>query len=531
MKSKVIIWAKDKENKRVLLALSLHPETNNYETYVFPEEIVSAEFEKLLNNEWKANQDVYFPEGYTSQTYPLTATGSLLPEGFTSDQEDILNRIQAEWQFRVLSAKLSDSYKTELDIIKDKMDANEAYDASLWDDLKGTWDKIQKQIREKFLLPEHIDGLRKTTNELFDSLKVKRKEIDKVFSEKSAAVKEEFMAAMADIEEKLNKGLSFQPLFEELKEIQSRFSKAKFTNTDRKIVWNKLDNLFKDLKAKRYGKKETDGAGGSAKERLDRRYEGLLNAIRKMEQSIAYDEKELEFQHKKINVPTGQLEVQIREAKIKLTEERIASKKEKLNEILKTKSELEKKKERIDNSEKARKEKELAIKEVEKKVADDIAKAAESRAQEESTLTLAAKQISEGRHPTENKKPKADNSKPVSAETETSTNNSEPQSESTIDHSDADKMLTELKTDESDHLLAAAEEPMLLDDGTAEETQPKAEEPVIETNEPVDTDDLGLMEKVTQIVEDVVDSAKAVASVVSDKIDDIAEKVMGSEEE
>lgn len=509
MKSKVIIWAKDKENKRVLLALSLDPESNNYDTYVFPEEIVSAEFEKLLNNEWKSNQDIYFPDGYTTFTRQLNATDSLLPDGYSSDQQDILVRIQAEWQFRVLSTKLSESYKSELDVIKDKMDANDSYDSSLWEDLKNTWDKIQKQIREKFLLPEHIDTLKQTTNDLFSSLKEKRKEVDKVFSEHSAKLKEEFLSALADIEEKLNKGLSFQPLFEEMKEIQSKFSGTKFTNSDRKNVWNKLDSLFKDLKAKRYGKKETEG-NSSAKERLDRRYEGLLNAIRKMEQSIAYDEKELEFQHKKINLPTGQLEAQIREAKVKLTEERIASKKEKLVEILKTKSDLERKRERIESSERARKEKEEAMKEAEKKVAEEIAKAAESRAEEATALSMAAKQITEGLHPEKN---------------DANTNNT------AIVSDDAKELMTEIHTDESAHLLEAAEEPALLTDGAPEDSIQSTDSPEGEDNKQDKDSDMSIMDKMEQIAEEVIDTAKAVATVVSDKIDDVAEKFMGKEEE
>ena len=91
MKSKVTVWGKDKNDKRVLLALALIPEENTIDVYAFPEELVSAEFENLLNNEWKNDHEILFPEGYDRQTVKLTASEKLLPEGYHTDQEDLLN--------------------------------------------------------------------------------------------------------------------------------------------------------------------------------------------------------------------------------------------------------------------------------------------------------------------------------------------------------------------------------------------------------------------------------------------------------
>lgn len=346
MKSRVIVWGRDSEQHKVLLALMLNPVENKIQVLSFPEDVVTAEFENLLNNEWKAEHEMTFPEGYKQMEVELTAAGSILPEGYSTDQEDLINRTQTEWQFRVLSTRLSENYKSELEMMKDKIGSVTQYEQSLWNELKGVWEKIQNQIREKFLLPEHIDHLRSSTNELFGQLKEKRKDLDKVFNDKSTQFKDEFFEAIDSIEERLNKGLSFQPIFEELKQIQQRFNQTKFSNPDRRSVWNKLDGAFKILKEKRYGK-QSEGTQNNALDRLNKRYEGLLGAIKKMEKSIQYDEKELDFQSKRSDDFSGQLEVQIRQAKIKMTEERVNSKKEKLAEMVRTKEELEGKQERI----------------------------------------------------------------------------------------------------------------------------------------------------------------------------------------
>ncbi|MBI5916581.1 MAG: SUMF1/EgtB/PvdO family nonheme iron enzyme [Bacteroidetes bacterium] len=75
---------------------------------------------------------------------------------------------------------------------------------------------------------------------------------------------------------------------------------------------------------------------------IKRRYDGLISAIEKMEQSIGRDKNDLDFQRHKIDTTDGQLEAQIRQAKIVMIEERLSSKEEKLAEMNVTKEGLEK---------------------------------------------------------------------------------------------------------------------------------------------------------------------------------------------
>ena len=95
---------------------------------------------------------------------------------------------------------------------------------------------------------------------------------------------------------------------------------------------------FKLIKEKRFGPEFDKESSPVA--RLDRRYNGLIAAIGKMERSINRDKDELAFQNRKIATTDGQLEAQIRQAKIKMIEGYISSKEQKLGEMMKTKQML-----------------------------------------------------------------------------------------------------------------------------------------------------------------------------------------------
>ena len=393
MKSKLVIWGQ-REDRKVLLALSLRALDNKIDVYVFPEEIATEELFKNLSNDWKNGAEIEFPEGYQHFETELTASGDILPQGLSTDNSDIITRAQTEWQFFVLSARLSASYQSELETIKDKIEQLKEFSQPVWNELKTFWDKVQGQIREKNILADHISSLRKATNTAFDDLKEKRKELDRVFNDKSASAKDAFFGTLNDIEEKISKGLSLHPIFEELKDLQNKFKTTVMNNADRRSVWDKLDMLFKQVKDKRFGGSDK-ASSDSAKERLDNRYNGLIAAIGKMEQSIQFDKNDLDFQNKKMDGQVGQLELQIRQAKTKMIEERIQSKQAKLNDMLATKAELEQRKLKLERSEAVRAEKEEAKKLVQEKIAAEIKAASDSRAENTDDLEKAAKMISD----------------------------------------------------------------------------------------------------------------------------------------
>ncbi|MEK7257065.1 MAG: hypothetical protein AAB316_20085, partial [Bacteroidota bacterium] len=134
-------------------------------------------------------------------------------------------------------------------------------------------------------------------------------------------------------------------VFDEMKKLQRQFRQATdLSREHRAKVWQKLDGTFKNVKAKRFGGKPEPGGeeGQSAYQRLKRRYDGLVDAIEKMESSIQRDHNDLGFQRHKIATTDGQLEAQIRQAKIVMIDERVHSKEEKLKEMKGTLTDLEK---------------------------------------------------------------------------------------------------------------------------------------------------------------------------------------------
>jgi len=405
MKSKLVVWGQ-KGDQKVLIAMSLRSKDSKIDVYTFSEDIATEELYKNLTQEWRNGSEVSFPDGFVLQEIELSASGSILPEGVTVDNADLINRAQTEWHFAVLSAKLSATYASELEAIKDKIEQVTAFSQPIWNELKTFWDKVQVQIRDKNIFVEHISELKKSTNEAFDALKSKRKEMDKTFNESSHKVKDDFMNALNDVEEKISKGLSLHPLFEELKKLQSQFKTAMLNNSDKKNVWDKLDATFKAIKEKRYGSQNNNENPNSSKERLDSRLTGLLSAIGKMEKSIQFDKNDLDYQNKKIDGPGGQLEVQIRQAKVRMVEDRVQSKQIKLNDMLKTKEELEQRKIRMEKNIRIREEKDGARKAAQEKIAAEIKAASESRSESNEDLEKAANLITEAKKSKQSTPPK-----------------------------------------------------------------------------------------------------------------------------
>ena len=338
MKTKIVLWGTNAKDEKVLLAVDLLEETNSVQILIFKEEVATELFYNQMMNQWREGQPVPLPD-HDTIVRPLTMTENLLPDDLRTTRTDILNRAKTEWHFVVLSSKLFRSYADEIQEFKDRVEQLSQFDSGIWEEMKSFWQKVQSQVREKNLYRHHASELRDKTNALFDNLKSLKKALDAEFEELSSTHLNTFKEKLQDIEDRVEKGLGLQPIFNELKDIQRSFRDTNFTRRHRNEVWKKLDGLFKLVKEKKYGNKD---GGGTALSRINRRYQGLLAAIKKMESSIVRDKKEKEFQQSRIDDTDGQLELQIRQAKMAMIEERIQSKEKKLAEMLQTKQELEK---------------------------------------------------------------------------------------------------------------------------------------------------------------------------------------------
>lgn len=340
MKSKLVLWGTNAQEERVLIAMQLRADDNKVDIFLFPEAIASPEFSQQMLTDWRNGVEVAFPEGGTHIERELSVTESLLPDDIRVERTDIINRAQGEWHFIVLSTKLHAAYKSELAELEDKVTKLTEYSGEYWEMLKGFWNKVQDQVKERNLFREHGDELRDATNGLFTQLKEMRTNVMNEYEENSKTWYTQFTTILDEIEYKVEKGIKgFPDIFDQLKHAQSKFREQKMTREHSNELWNRIDGLFKTVKEKKFGNNAIND--GSATERLARRYEGLIGAIDKMQDSIDRDVQDLEYQRKRVEQSEGQLEAQIRQAKINMVQDRVKSKQEKLDEMLATKADVE----------------------------------------------------------------------------------------------------------------------------------------------------------------------------------------------
>ena len=469
MKTKLVLWGANAHVERVLIALELMAKENKVKVMTFPESVATEEFSQKMMQEWRNGTPMEMPEDRTEEIRELAVTESLLPETLKVERGDLIQRAQTEWHFVVLSSKLNEAYQAELDEIKEKVEKLDNFDKNTWDSLKGFWNKVQGQVRDRNLFREHANSLRDNTNALFAQLKELRAKLDEDFQKKSKANVERFSDLLEGVEKKIGEGLSLQPIFDELKDLQRKFREADFTRDHRSKIWQRLDKAFKVVKERRFG---AAGDDRSPLERLKRRYDGLLAAIEKMERSIQRDRDDLDFQNRKIATTDGQLEAQIRQAKIKMIEERIRSKEEKLGEMQATKSELEKRMETQAQKDAKREERqrlEDAKKAAQEKIKAEIKQKAEERVGDEK-IEKAVDALSPETEPEAAAEPVA---------------------------------------------APAPEEPAAEPTPEAEVEEPKKEESILQA----------VTTTIGESLEDMADTVKAVAEVVSDKLEDKVEDV------
>jgi gas vesicle protein len=364
MKKKIVLWGNDAEDKKILIALELQERENKVHLHTFQESLVSESFYNEMMDSWRNGKEVEFPEGCETEVRELSVTSDILPETIKVQRADLINRAKAEWHFVVLSTKLYDLYSTELEDFKDKVTKLIGFDNDIWNEMRDFWSKISEQARERNLFREHADKLRDGANELFVSMKELKSKANEELAKVSKEQVGNFTTQLNEVKEKAEKGMSLGPLFDQLKKIQVEFKNADFTRNDRSKVWKKIDEAFKIVKEKKYGK--APEGQNNALTRLERRYQGLKSAIGKMEASIRRDKSDIDYHSDKAGRSMGQLEMQLREAKVKMVEERISSKQEKLDEMLRTKTDLEKRMEK----EKVRAEKQAEKKAIAKKKAE-----------------------------------------------------------------------------------------------------------------------------------------------------------------
>ncbi|MEO7174576.1 MAG: hypothetical protein ABIV51_02055 [Saprospiraceae bacterium] len=503
MKNRLVLWGTNEKDEKVLIAMQLVPKEKMVDCWLFPAEISTEEFVTQLHQEWRNGAEIAFPEGSIQSRKELSISEPLLPAGIAAERDDLVKRAQTEWQFVVLSEKLHQVYASEIEDIADKIASLKKFDAQLWEDLRQFWDRVQNQVREKNMFRDHVDSLKEKTNELFGKLKDLRKNLEKEFNEKSGQTMETVLTELKDIEAKIEKGLSLQPLFAELKNMQQKFREMEFTRDHRSKIWDRLDAAFKAIKEKRFGKdNESPESKQGAADRIQRRYVGLMDALDKMQKSIDRDQEEFSFQSHKVESSDGQLESQLRQAKINMIEERISSKRVKLDEMHATREQLEKKLENLKEKENEKlvvQKREEAKKQAEIKIKEEIKIAAEARKEAESKLEKAASAIT-GVAP----------ALAIADQMETPVAEAE--------EAPATKVETAPSVDSEDAPEVVAEEATVEE--AAESAAPK-EESLFEA----------ITDSLSESLQDLTDTVKAAAGLVAEKIEKKVDQILEKKDE
>jgi hypothetical protein len=393
MKTKLILWGKTKNDLKVLVAIELLENENKVKSYIFNEDVATEEFYNLMLNDWRFDKEIEFPATYQTYETSLTATEDILPEGILVEKPELITRAKSEWHFVVLSKKLYDLYKDELENMKENIAELTEFSNDKWEELKLFWEKVQEHVKERNLFRNHVESLKRRTDELFSDLKNLKNKADVEIREKSTGLFKEFNDILDVVDNKLEKGLGLQPLFKEMKQIQADFKDAELSKDHRRKLWNRIDKTFKLIKEKRFGTIKKDKTPMS---RTENRLEGLLGAIAKMQESIDRDKEELKNHQQKIDESSGQLEAELRKARLIMIQERIDSKELKLKDMHETKTMLDNRKESEKKREEERLKYERAKKDAEETMKEKVRESSDLLKENESEILKATEKIKEG---------------------------------------------------------------------------------------------------------------------------------------
>lgn len=508
MRNRIAIWGRNAQEQRVLITIELQVSDNIVRIQTYPEKVVSDDVFKSFMDKWRKSEDVELPEPDRVIARELSVTEGLLPDDLKAEQTEMILRAQTEWHYHVLSNKLAQSYKDELAEIEDRIERTTEYSSELWNQAKNFWQKVQSQLQDKTLLREQGNDIRKRVDESFEKLKAMREVLNEKYKEESEKNVAKFSKLLEDAEKRITEGTHLRKVFNDLREIQKKFHNVKFTKTDRNAIYSRIDAAFKSVKEKR-------GQGGGDKEnrkagRTQARLDGLEKAMNRMKSGIGRDENDLKFERRRIEKTHGQLEKQIREAKVVMIESRINSKQLKLDDMEKTKAMLVKKieQEKIKDEKRAKKAAERAAAEAAKaKIAAEMATRVISP-EEQNKLEAAAAKIKEGKKKkggrTKPEERTPENVKSFVAFSEVISGESPAPAETTMAETAGDAIASVITT-VGGAANSATEEGGLLDQ--IGDVFSAAGDSVADT------------------LEDVTDTAKAVAQVASKKFEDAADTV------
>jgi len=343
MKDRIVIWGQDEKDTDVLIAIRLHQNSDIIKLWTFPKKGIDEAFVKELFRDWKDGAEDSFPQPFTLVERGISEE-NMLPEGLKTPKTDVIKIAEQEWRVRVLSYRLYEHIKQQIEQLKVRVGNLTVYSSAVWAEAKDVSKSIKENTLDRNIKREQTTELRKAIDEVFDELKKLQNAEKSKYLEISKTNMVAIRSKVTEVLEKIGTERHTRKLWDKLLAFQQEAKGQEMTPRDRNALRLKFNEAFGALKA---------NIQSNVGSRITSRIGGLKNAIGKMESSIKRDKDSISYQSGRINKnSTTQLEYQLRSAKLKLIEDRIVSKEQKLHDMYLTLKELEKKSDKLPKAKK-----------------------------------------------------------------------------------------------------------------------------------------------------------------------------------
>jgi len=379
MKDRIVIWGQDEKDTDVLIAIRLLQNSDIIKIWTFPKKGIDETFVDALFKDWKDGAEDNFPQPFTLIERGITEE-NMLPEGIKTPKTDVIKIAEQEWRVRVLSFRLYEHIKQQIEQLKVRVSNLSVYSKDVWEEAKDVSRSIKENTLDRNIKREQTTELRKGIDEVFDQMKKLQNAEQAKYLEASKNNMVAIRTKVSEVLEKIGTERHTKKLWDKLLAYQQEAKGQEMTPRDRNALRLNFNEAFSALKA---------DIQSNVGNRLNSRINGLKGAIEKMETSIKRDKDNIAYQSGRINKnSTTQLEYQLRSAKLKLIEDRIQSKEQKLHNMYLTLKDLEKKSVKLP---KAKKVDIKAKKKVEASASTVVVKNAESTKEDTSNVTTEQK--------------------------------------------------------------------------------------------------------------------------------------------
>ena len=334
MQQHLVVWGDIGTDRKALITIELKEELGKVIYHAFPQEIVTKELQDELFSVWKNGGDCTFPADTLTWEIDSNAE-NLLPEGVTLHKPGILVNAQRQWQKMVMLKSNFILFSEKVNLLKIEMESLKAFDEQLWNSAKALWNEILQSKKDNLLNLHDADALKVSINSIFDGLKAFKRLNKEDNYEESRSLLTLYDKQIKECREALIYPDEWNNIFNKLKNIQGEVNKANLTFKHKRVLFNKLNVVFNDLRSYR----QVDQM-----HHLEDRIKDLHRVVNGLQHGIDQDLESYEHQVEKMKHYTrGKMSDEEIEAQFKHLKDKSADKKKKIKSIERTIRQLEKK--------------------------------------------------------------------------------------------------------------------------------------------------------------------------------------------